>query len=188
MQPRNGRSRRDGGRSIVWSWWRCRSRWRDTGTWRDLLKSARRRLEARANCAILYTDNALMKHCPCPTPVDRCRPPRVSSLFLSLSLSLRFFHFSFYFLYSFSNTRERQRHKSCREILSKRWKDRSNKRSVWNNESFFEDDERGFVEWCELLELFSFFPVIDINSSLSSIICVISMYISCRVEKSNIIG
>lgn len=142
MQPRNGRSRRDGGRSIVWSWWRCRSRWRDTGTWRDLLKSARRRLEARANCAILYTDNALMKHCPCPTPVDRCRPPRVSSLFLSLSLSLRFFHFSFYFLYSFSNTRERQRHKSCREILSKRWKDRSNKRSVWNNEPFFEDDER----------------------------------------------
>lgn len=28
MQPRNGRSRRDG-RSIVWSW--CRSRWRDRG-------------------------------------------------------------------------------------------------------------------------------------------------------------
>lgn len=95
MQPRNGRSRRDGGRSIVWSWWRCRSRWRDTGTWRDLLKSARRRLEARANCAILYTDNALMKHCPCPTPVDRCRPPRVSSLFLSLFL---FVSFTFLFI------------------------------------------------------------------------------------------
>lgn len=187
MQPRNGRSRRDGGRSIVWSWWRCRSRWRDTGTWRDLLKSARRRLEARANCAILYTDNALMKHCPCPTPVDRCRPPRVSSLFLSLFL---FVSFTFLFI-SCIRSRTRANAKGTKAVAKSC--QRGEKivliRGRCETTSLFSKMTRG-DSWndASYLNFFSFFPVIDIDSPLSSIICVISMYISCRVEKSNIIG
>lgn len=49
---------------------------------------------ARANCAILYTDNALMKHCPCSTPIGVARP--VSLFAFSLSFPLRSVRFSFF--------------------------------------------------------------------------------------------
>ena len=62
------------------------------------LKSAEN-APAWANCAILCTDNALMKHCPCSTPIE-VSPASclfILSLFLSLSLSRSLLSFFLYF-------------------------------------------------------------------------------------------
>lgn len=164
MQPRNGRSRRDGGRSIVWSWWRCRSRWRDT--WRDLLR-ARRRLEARANCAILYTDNALMKHCPLPDTGRSVSPAPCLFFFFSLSFPLRFFHFSFlfffYFLFEIGNACKIDAQKmldvarSCQRG-EKMYSNKSETTSLFSRrEGSSNDGQISGNVWCELHDWSFFF-------------------------------
>ena len=125
MQPRNGRSGRDGrSMPIVWSWWRCRS-CRSGGILARRnderpFKSAEN-APAWANCAILCTDNALMKHCPCSTPasVSPASCPFIFSLLLFLSSFLSHLLFFFWFL---------------RGVRDRHARDTKSERVPWNGE------------------------------------------------------